>query len=238
MKHRFRRVHLMTAHRRATSTDRTLATFLTAIAGSANAGGFILLGQYTSHMTGYMSQLADNLVLHNINLVLQSIVAILCFVFGAASSAVMINWARDHHRRRQYTIPIAVQGVLFVGLAALGWLGTGTPWANAAALGLLCFIMGLQNATITKISGARIRTTHVTGMVTDTGIALGRAMYWRASRKAPVPANTAALWMLIQLLVTFVVGGILGAIGYGTFGFSFSLLLAVLLLSIAFAPRR
>ena len=27
---------------------------------------------------------------------------------------------------------------------------------------LLCFIMGLQNATITKLSGAEIRTTHMT----------------------------------------------------------------------------
>jgi uncharacterized membrane protein YoaK (UPF0700 family) len=39
---------------------------------------------------------------------------------------------------------------------------------------MLCFIMGLQNATVTKISGARIRTTHVTGMITDVGIELGK----------------------------------------------------------------
>jgi len=38
---------------------------------------------------------------------------------------------------------------------------------------LLCFIMGLQNAVITKISHAEIRTTHVTGLVTDVGIELG-----------------------------------------------------------------
>ena len=35
---------------------------------------------------------------------------------------------------------------------------------------LLCFIMGLQNAVITKISKAEIRTTHITGLVTDLGI--------------------------------------------------------------------
>jgi Protein of unknown function (DUF1275) len=35
---------------------------------------------------------------------------------------------------------------------------------------LLCFIMGLQNATMTKISGARIRMIHTIGMITDAGI--------------------------------------------------------------------
>jgi hypothetical protein len=33
--------------------------------------------------------------------------------------------------------------------------------------------MGLQNAVVTRISNTRARTTHVTGMITDTGIELG-----------------------------------------------------------------
>ena len=44
---------------------------------------------------------------------------------------------------------------------------------------LLCFVMGLQNAIITKISRAEIRTTHVTGLVTDMGIELGKLIYWK-----------------------------------------------------------
>jgi uncharacterized membrane protein YoaK (UPF0700 family) len=35
------------------------------------------------------------------------------------------------------------------------------PGFNGDAMLLLCFIMGLQNATMTRISGARIRTIHV-----------------------------------------------------------------------------
>jgi len=31
---------------------------------------------------------------------------------------------------------------------------------------LLCFMMGLQNAVISKLSNAEIRTTHVAGIVT------------------------------------------------------------------------
>lgn len=42
---------------------------------------------------------------------------------------------------------------------------------------LLCYVMGLQNALITKISHAEIRTTHVTGLVTDLGIEMGKLIY-------------------------------------------------------------
>ena len=42
---------------------------------------------------------------------------------------------------------------------------------------VLCYIMGLQNAVITKISNAEIRTTHITGLVTDLGIEIGKMLY-------------------------------------------------------------
>ncbi|MGO8462711.1 DUF1275 family protein, partial [Rhizobium ruizarguesonis] len=39
----------------------------------------------------------------------------------------------------------------------------------------LAFLMGLQNAVVKRISDARVRTTHVSGMATDLGIELGIA---------------------------------------------------------------
>ena len=44
--------------------------------------------------------------------------------------------------------------------------------------GLAAFAMGLQNATITKISGAVIRTTHLTGVTTDLGIESVQYLMW------------------------------------------------------------
>lgn len=233
-KPRIRHLRLIAAHRRAAASDRALATLLAGIAGAANAGGFILLGSYTSHMTGYLSQIADNLVLWNIALVVQSAVAIGCFVLGAAASAFVINGARQFRPRRQYSLPLGLQGGLFLMLAAIGAAPIDTMTAQQLGLILLCFIMGFQNATITKISQARIRTTHATGMITDVGIELGRAVYGR-SVNAAVVADRAKLSVLLQLLVSFLVGGILGAVGYALIGFGFSLPLAALLLLLAFA---
>jgi uncharacterized membrane protein YoaK (UPF0700 family) len=229
---RLRGLRLITAHRRAAQSDRALATVLAGIAGAANAGGFIVLGSYTSHMTGYLAALADNIVLQNLALVGQSLLAISLFTCGAAGSAFTINWARQHSRRRQYSLPIALQGLLLIALALLGAAHLPAPYAHASGLGLLCFIMGFQNATITKITYARIRTTHATGMITDVGIELGRAAYGR-SFHAPIHADRSKLLTLLQLLLTFLLGGIVGAIGYSLIGFTFSLPLAAILLALA-----
>ena len=50
---------------------------------------------------------------------------------------------------------------------------------------LLSFIMGLQNAAVTKMSAAQIRTTHMTGVITDLGIELGKMLYWNHSASPP-----------------------------------------------------
>ena len=104
---------------------------------------------------------------------------------------------------------------------------------------LLCFLMGLQNATITKISGARIRTTHVTGIVTDIGIELGKLCYWNirvTEANAPhVRADRAKLRLLSSFLGCFFVGGVLGAVGFSHIGLIAFLPLSVLLLLLASA---
>src|SRR5690606_20038479 len=98
---------------------------------------------------------------------------------------------------------------------------------------LLCFLMGLQNATITKISGARMRTTHVTGIVTDIGIELGKGLYRNRApdipRERDVRADALKLKILGAVAGSFFVGGLSGALGFSYFGFGFALLLAGIL---------
>ena len=237
-RHPLRLARHLTAHHRGAGSDTALATLLAGIAGCANAGGFVAFGRYTSHMTGYLSQLADSPALHTLGTALQSVLAISMFVLGAATCAIVINWARLFRRRQQYAYPIALQGFLFFGFSALGALGQSSDLANGVALGLLCFIMGLQNATITKISGARIRTTHVTGMITDIGIELGRGAFGIAAPQTAIRANRDKLGVLLRLVGTFLLGGVIGAFGYAVYGFAFSMPLGVLLLLIALPKLR
>ena len=221
----------MVAVGRSGPRDLALATVLATVAGAANAGGFLAVGAYTSHMTGYLSQFADHVVLLNWQVTGGAALAIAAFLCGAGFSAVVINWARLYDRRVQYALPLAIQGV-FMACFATGGLLTSEP-GRLFALWCLCFMMGMQNATITKISGARIRTTHATGMVTDIGIECGRvacALFWP---RLGVKPDWGKLRILLQLVGAFVAGGMLGGFGYASFGFLFSLPLSAVLLAIS-----
>ena len=97
--------------------------------------------------------------------------------------------------------------------------------------------MGLQNAVITKISHAEIRTTHVTGLVTDLGIELGKLLYInRLTRDTLVRANRQKLSLLGKLIGSFFIGGLVGAIGFKQFGYITTVPLAVLLLLLVWHP--
>jgi uncharacterized membrane protein YoaK (UPF0700 family) len=105
---------------------------------------------------------------------------------------------------------------------------------------LLCFIMGLQNAVMTKMSDASIRATHLTGVVTDLGIELGKMLYWnhRHTRNAEgyVRARYEKVIFYSALLAMFFIGGILGAVGFKYIGYSTVLPLALVLFVIALMP--
>lgn len=225
------------AHRRSVAADFVLALALAFVAGGINAGGFLAIGQYTSHMTGILSAVSDNVALGQSRLVGAGVVAVLSFTTGAAVSAILINWGRRNARTRQYAYPLAIEAVLLLGFGVIGGASRQTPEFLSIAPPLLCFIMGLQNATITKLSGSRMRTTHVTGIVTDIGIELGKLAYWhrdhRKSEALRVTADIRKLGMLSSILGMFVLGGITGALGFGHIGYSFSVPLALLLLGIS-----
>ena len=53
----------LTGATRAARANGQLGMVLAFIAGALNAGGFLAVHQYTSHMTGIVSAIADNAVL-------------------------------------------------------------------------------------------------------------------------------------------------------------------------------
>ena len=182
----------LTGRARTPRANRQLGFALAFIAGATNAGGFLAVRQYTSHMTGIVSSMADNIALGEPGLVLTGLGAVLSFLFGAATCAVLVNHARRRQMHSEYALPLLFEAFL---LLCFGLLGARLSQIDGlfvpATVMLLCFIMGLQNAVITKISKAEIRTTHVTGLVTDLGIELGKLVYWNAPGATAQPAVTA-----------------------------------------------
>lgn len=178
-----------------------LAVSLSWVAGYTNAVTFVMLGAVVvAHVTGHVTQagLAAGKgltgwlqggehwsVLGEVGLV---VLVVGMFFAGAVASAAMIEFGRSRKNPRRFTTPIAVEAVLLGGLAlgiALYYAGVieirdslHEVWMAAVAAAA----MGLQNATVTRISGAVIRPTHLTGVVTDLGLELVNYLVWVRAR--------------------------------------------------------
>jgi uncharacterized membrane protein YoaK (UPF0700 family) len=229
-----------TAVQRTSQANTRLGATLSFVAGATNAGGFLAVGQYTSHMTGIVSSMADNVVLGQFQLVVVGLASLLAFMGGAMTTAWMVNWGLRRQLLSAYGRPLLVEAAL---LLVFGLFGASINFSADLFVPLtvliLCFIMGLQNAVITKISNAEVRTTHVTGLVTDLGIELGKLVYVnRLTREKLVLGNRKKLRIHFKLLISFFVGGLLGAIGFKTIGYITTVPLSVMLLLLVWHPVR
>jgi uncharacterized membrane protein YoaK (UPF0700 family) len=235
----------LTAPERTRRSNLHLGLSLAFVAGATNAGGFLAVREYTSHMTGVVSSMADDLALGRLGLVLDWMSSLIAFVLGAATSAVLINWARRRRSRQEYALPLLIEATLLLAFGVLGALHHLIGTSMGVTVALLCFVMGLQNAMITKVSNAEIRTTHVTGLVTDIGIELGKMLYWNRTHDSlshpRVQANTERLRVHLSLVAAFFVGGVAGALGFKHVGYVSTVPLALVLALLAlvqFIPAR
>lgn len=239
-----RRLRHLTNRHRSRSTNVALGWVLAFNAGAVNAGGFLVLGMYTSHMTGFASQLADGLVMENGKLLLNALGAILAFMTGAAVCAALVNWGRQRRLYSVYALPLMLEALMLfpfglMGAVTLTW---STPFAVPLTVLLLSFMMGLQNAVGSKTSGGSTRTTHMTGNFTDLGMEIGKMLFWRrhaqtnVQEAVPVVHDWTRMRTSAGLIAMFVLGGITGALGFKYIGFFCVVPLAALLLTLSVPP--
>lgn len=220
----FQILNRLTNIRRRQRSNYQLGAYLAFVAGAVNAGGFMAISQYTSHMTGIISSIGDHLALNNLIPVLGGLSLLASFIFGAIVTAVLVNWGRRHRIHSEIALPLLLEALVLLMFGVLGaYLHIYKPLTIPAIALLLCFVMGLQNAIITKVSRAEIRTTHMTGIVTDIGIELGRLLYWNQSAAGNkvhmVQANRQKLKAHLLIFGMFLFGGIVGAISFKKTGY-------------------
>jgi uncharacterized membrane protein YoaK (UPF0700 family) len=230
----------LTAPHRTQRANRHLGLALAFIAGASNAGGFLAVHQYTSHVTGMVSSIANDVALGAGALALDACGAILSFLCGAACSAMMVNFARRRAWAAEYALALLLEALL---LLVFGMLGARLADIQGlfvpVTVMLLCFMMGLQNALVTDLSKAAIRTTHMIGTVTDIGIELGKLLYWNADPDCAQPrvvADRARIKLLCGLFACFVTGGVVGTWGFAHMGYAATLPLAAFLCILAITP--
>jgi uncharacterized membrane protein YoaK (UPF0700 family) len=183
-----------------TPEDRPLvfagAICLAAIAGYINV---VVLGVFhvpVSHMTGAVSRLSIDVASgdrSDLRLV-SSIVA--AFFMGAVFSGAIIG-GRKFLPGRRYGVALVAEGAALAIASVLLTRGIGAGIAVAA------FACGIQNAMASSYYGLVLRTTHVTGIVTDLGVMAG---HWIRHRDID-PWKPA---LLASILLFFFGGGAVG----------------------------
>jgi uncharacterized membrane protein YoaK (UPF0700 family) len=186
-------------------------------------------------MSGIVSAMADNLSLGNFGLFSAGLSALLAFLAGAGTTGFLLRWARRRQLESEFALPLLLEALLLIAFGTTGREFEGHSVRSTVAL--LCFTMGLQNAIVTRISGAVIRTTHVTGMVTDVGIKLGSMLHALVNRQPLMEGiERQKLTLLSSLILLFFVGGVIGAVGFKHVGFVFTVPLAAGLMLLAALP--
>ncbi|KAB7739712.1 DUF1275 domain-containing protein [Parvibaculum sedimenti] len=199
--------------------DLRLGCLLAGVAGALNAAAFHAVGFFSANMTGNVSALSDHIALGSFTTGTFFLAIILIFVFGALVSTLLINAGRRRRMHSIYAFSILAEAVL------LTLLGCADLWLPAAQRGPalilgLSFLMGLQNALVTRISDTRVRTTHVSGMTTDIGIELAMLLDIALRREPSVDPSPykSKLRLHLQTVLSFLVGGVIGVAVYHAVG--------------------
>lgn len=145
-----------------------LGTFFLAVnAGIINVLGLVtILHQSVSHMTGNVSMLAMALLHWQPDTIIYLTCVVLCYVIGSFYSGFILGNSYFSLGRR-YGLPLSLVAFFIV----LCWAFL--PYFPRYALLWACVAMGVQNAMISHYKGTIIRTTHLSGVLTDLGLALG-----------------------------------------------------------------
>ena len=201
---------------------RALGYIMSFIAGAINAGGFFAVQRYTSHITGAMSGAADAAFLGDWEGALVPLAVVIAFLLGAAHSNWTILWAKRHRFRSGYGLSMWLESfyLLVFGLLGVALSHYGKIFVPPTLL-LLCFIMGMHNTVLTVLSGSVIRSTHMTGTVTDLGIELSKVLYYRRSDNPRLPdvrVNKPKMRLLLTLLAAnqFLIAPVIAAHKAGT----------------------
>ncbi len=194
---------------RSERQNRAVAGYLAFVGGFVNSAGFVLVGAFTSHVTGNVGRMADALTQGATSTVWRAAALVAAFFVGALTVGTIVESATFSRRTMAYACALATEAAVLAGFVALPLWSAGSAAGEIGPL-LLGLGMGIQNGLVTRLSGAVVRTTHLTGVVTDLGIEAARwSRFWR--RRTAERPHVARLALLLLIAGGFSSGALAGA---------------------------
>lgn len=207
--------------------NKKIASLLSFVAGTVNIIGFLSVQRLTTNVTGHFAFFIDDVFRLQFTRSFIYFLYILSFFLGSFVVSLSIEALSRRNERFVYGIPTLTESLILSVVALTGPILIGL---NADLIAcMLLFAMGLQNALVTRISGAMVRTTHLTGLFTDLGIELAQLYFHpTAGQKTKLIAT---IRLRLRIIAYFFAGGIVGGIGYSHISIRALLIPAILLLA-------
>ena len=185
----------------------TGAWALAFIAGIVNVVGFLgFEHQAITHLTGTASLLSAALGLFDRVLILRVGAGLFAFILGTTISGFIIEDSVLKLGSR-YSFALLIESSLLIAAVPL------MKQTNMYGYYLASCACGLQNAMATTYSGSVVRTTHLSGMFTDLGIALGHLLRGKQF-------NTRRVRLSLVVITGFISGGITGTLLYDKYSYN------------------
>jgi uncharacterized membrane protein YoaK (UPF0700 family) len=190
--------------------NKKIASLLSFVAGIVNVSGFLSVHRLTTNVTGHFAFFVDEIFKFHFTESFIYFLYITFFFLGSFVSSLLVEVMTRKNEKYIFVIPIIIESVILIFVAFFG-NNLVSNHSYLIAFSLL-FAMGLQNSLVTRISDAKVRTTHLTGLFTDLGIELSQLFFYKVKEQKSKLISTIRL--RLRIISYFFIGGIVGGIFY------------------------
>lgn len=170
-----------------------IAVAATWTAGFVDLVGFYLLAHIlTANMSGNSVRFASGIASGNGSEILRRGWPVAFFTVGLLASALVHEVGTRHRFLRTSAIVFGLEAALLMTVQML-YTKAGPAFGDGPryflAAGLLAVAMGLQNATLTRVGALSVRTTHITGTISEFAEGFSHFCFWSFDRLRAAGAN-------------------------------------------------
>ncbi|HWG42715.1 MAG TPA: YoaK family protein, partial [Gemmataceae bacterium] len=163
-----------------------LALVLALVAGCIDAVGYMVLVKlFTAHMSGNSAAAAVYTGEGSGTKAFHRAFPIPIFILGVAIGAALSETLARSGLRRIFTVAVTLEAILLLLFLLWGGpaLANGTipeepAWRFYLLVALPTLAMGIQNATLRRVGGVTVRTTYISGMLTNVAEQTVQYLFW------------------------------------------------------------
>jgi uncharacterized membrane protein YoaK (UPF0700 family) len=183
--------------------------------GFVDAVGYMVLDHlFTAHMSGNSAAMGAHLGQGDWGEVLYRAWPIPLFVIGVAAGAALVELAGRRGIRSSGAPLLLLEMGLLAAFMAQGSRLPAHGWERYPLVALPVLAMGLQTATLQRVAGRTVRTTYVSGMLTQLAQEAVTYLFLRHDHEPAQAARGRAL-LLLAIWSCYAAGAVAGGFGEG-----------------------